>query len=311
MAQDTYSQVWNRVLLYAPGTPVPLVQAMVKNTYRRCLDLHYWSELYKDSEYTTIAQVSTGTVSITNGATTATLSTPLANATTYLNKQIRIGSYPPYYTITAINGTFDGLTLDSAYAGVTNLTSTYVIGDFLVEFPSDLAVLDDIRDANNNWRLRRPFHQPNYLDFIDPRRVNSGYPILYVPAKPRVSAGVAYPRYEFWPRIPASTHLIYRYVANAELSANSDYPITLLKSETLVYGALSELCLWPGTPERPNAYFSMDLHKEYTTLFDNSLQQSIMSDLDRSQRMLVYDDASIGFPRDANFVQAHGLAPTT
>lgn len=311
MAQDTFSQVWNRVLLYAPGTPVALAQAFVKNTYKRCLDLHYWSELYKDSEYTTIAQISTGTVAVTNGSATATLSTPLANATTYLGKQLRVGSYPPYYTITAIDGTFTILTLDIAYPGVTAATSTFVIADFLVEFPSDLAVLDDIRDANNNWRLRRPFHQPNYLDFIDPRRTNTGYPILYVPAKPRVSAGVAYPRYEFWPRIPASTHLIYRYVANAELTANADFPITLLKAETLVYGALSELCLWPGTPERQNMYFNMDLHQKYTTLFDNALQQSILSDLDRSQRMLTYDDASIGFPRDANFIQAHGLAPTT
>jgi hypothetical protein len=55
----------------------------------------------------------------------------------------------------------------------------------------------------------------------------------------------------------------------------------------------------------------MDLHQKYTAMFDQSLQQSIMSDYDRSQRMITYDDASIGFPRDANFVQAHGLAPTT
>jgi hypothetical protein len=307
VAQDTYGQIWNRLLLYAPGTPVPLVQQFIKNAYRRALDYHNWSELLKDGELTLPDLYNTGTVAVTNGSTGVTGSgTTFTTAMT--GRQIRVldSDGGPYYTVTYVSGT--SLTLDRAYQGVTDASSTFEIGQFYIELPSDLTALDDIRDVDANWRLRRQFHQQNYIDFIDPKRENEGSPTLYVAAPPRVASGVAFPRFEFYPRIPAGTHLVYRYYGDSELSSNSSYPVTMIKPEAITFGALSELAMWPGLPDRPNPYFNMDIHKEYDKMFMDALQDSELADLERSQRMLIYPDGD-GFPNDANFIQSHGLVP--
>lgn len=306
MAQDTFGQIWNRVLLYAPGTPVPLVQQFVKNAYQRAIDMHYWSELVKESQYTVKDEYSTGTVALTQGSATATIS---GGAWTGLeNRTVRFNSIPDTYTITAVSGTSDEIaTLDRVYAGETDAAATFLVADFYIEFPEDLNTLDDIRDYDNNWRLRRQYHQQPYLDVVDAERSVTGSPTLYVAALPRITAGVSYPRYEFWPRPAAGSQLVYRYYGNSDLAANTSRIITMLKPEAVVFGALSELALWPGSPEQPNPFFSIDIHKQYVKLFEDAVHDSEMADLDRAQRMLMHDENNFGVPLDANWLQSHGI----
>jgi hypothetical protein len=123
-----------------------------------------------------------------------------------------------------------------------------------------------------------------------------------------VASGVSYPRYEFWPRLPSATKLVYRYIKKTPLSASTDYPLVALKSEVILWGALAELAVWPGLPERPNPFFSTDLHKTYVGLFEDGLNESILGDLNRAQQMITYSDDDRGYPVDANFIQEHGLA---
>lgn len=306
MAQETFGQIWNKVLLYAPGTPVPLVQQMVKNAYQRAIDMHYWSDLLADGELVVKDSYSTGTVGVTEGSTTVSSSGATWTAG-HVGMQLAVDDAggQPYYTVTAT--TTDAITIDRAYEGETDSSSTYVVGDYYLEFPSDLGVLDDVRELNNEWRLRRPYHQQNYLDLVDADRSQSGSPILYVAAPPRIASGVSYPRYEFWPKPPDGTHIVFRYFKTSDLTTNTSYIIPGLKPEAVVFGALAELALWPGTVERPNPFFSMDLHRTYTKLFEDAVHDSEMADLDRMQRMLIYDDESTGPPGDASWLQAHGI----
>lgn len=306
MAQETFGQIWNKLLLYAPGTPVPLAQQFVKNAYRKVLRMHYWSELLKEGQIVVGDEYSTGTVALTHGSATATITT---GAWTDLeNRTVRFSSYPDTYTITAVGGTSDEIaTLDRVYEGEDAAAATFLVADYYVEFPADLLIFDDIRDYNSNWRLARQMHQLNYLDRIDARRVSVGRPVYYVAAPPRITAGVSYPRLEFWPRPSAGTILIYRYYEQPELTSNSSTPILMLEPEALVFGALAELALWPGTVERPNPYFSLDLHKQYNGLFEDKVHQCEMKDLEVSQRMLIYDDSTYGVPLDANWLQSHGI----
>ena len=306
MAQDTFSQIWNRVRLYAPDAPPLLIQSFVRNAYQRVQNMHYWSELFTDGEMIIPADYNTGTVALTYGSPTATLTGGAFTGLT--NMQLKVGSQPTYYTITAVSGVGDvTATLDRNYEGATDTAATYNVGQYYVEFPSDLKALDDIRDINRNWRLRRQYQQQNYLDRIDPRRTTTGNPILYVEAQPRISAGVSYPRFEFWPRISPATHLAYRYQKKSDLVASTDRPFPILKPETLVYGALAELALWPGTSDRPNPFFSPETHAAYTKMFEEAVQDSEMNDLDRSQRMLLYEDDNMGLPGDAAWLQSHGI----
>lgn len=304
---ETFGAIWNKVLLYAPNTPVPLAQQMVRNAYNRVLNLHYWSELWGEGEKVIPTIVSTGTATTTVGSATVAFSSAIATSSMVGLQFIGNSTITGYYDIIAVP-TSSSVTLDKVWAAEAITTGTYQIGEFYVRFPTDLRTLDDIRDIHNNWRLRRQYHQQNYLDRIDARRRYTGAPILYVEAKPLVSStGVVTPRYEFFPRLVSGAHLVYRYIKNATLTANTDYPISTLRSEALVWGALAELALWPGTSERPNPFFSIDQHREYDKMFLEAVQDSEQTDLDRAQRMLIYDDDSMGYPADAKFMQERGL----
>lgn len=310
MAQQTFAQLWQKLLLYAPGLPPALAQTFIRNSYNRIVAMHYWSELFEDWEKVIATEYSTGTVAVTNGSASITGSgTTWTSAMTGRQIIIDDAGGQPYYTFTYVGATSG--TLDRAYEGATDSSSTYSIGEYYVEFPSDLAVLDDVRDIDNNWRLRRQFHQQNYLDLVDAKRENEGSPVLYVAAPPRVSSGVSYPRYEFWPRIPAGTHIVARYVKTSELSSNSAYPITVLLPEAIIYGALVDLCLVPVLGDKPNPYFNLELHAKYVKMFDDAVHDSEMSDLDLAQRMITYDDGSSYPPADASFLQSHGLGPVS
>lgn len=308
MAQQTFGEIWNKVLLYAPGTPVPLAQQFVRNAYNQCLTQHYWSELLAEGEKVIADSYSTGTVTVTNGSTAVT-----GSGTTWTsdmeNLQIVItgNNSGEFYTVVTVSDV-DALILDRAYEGPDATDTDYYIQELYVEFPSDLQTLDDIRDYNSNWRLRRMAHQQNYIDRVDAKRTSSGNPIMYVNAPPRIdSNGVAYPRYEFWPKIPPGRKIMYRYYKDSSLTTNASKPVSMLLPETLVYGALKELALWPGTVERPNPFFSIDLHKQYAEMFDEARNNSERSDMDISQRMLVYADDNFGVPMDANWLQSHGI----
>jgi len=269
--------------------------------------MHYWHELYQDWEKVTPSAYSTGTVAVTNGSTTVTGSgTTWTSAMTGRQIVIDDGGGQPYYTFTYVGATSG--TLDRAYQGATDTSSTYTIAEYYVEMPADCTALDDIRDIAQNWRLRRQFHQQNYIDLIDAERSHTGNPVLYVAAPPRVASGVSYPRYEFWPKITPGTHLVGRYVKDSELTSNSSYPITMIKPEAIIYGALVDLCLLPSVAGQPNPYFNLELHSKYVKMFEDAVHDSEMADLDIAQNMIVYDDQDSYPPRDAAFIQAHALA---
>ena len=311
MAQETFAQIWNKVLLYAPNLPVPLAQQMVKDTYISVLNSHEWSETMKETEITLATEYATGSVTATNGSTTVALAT--GTVTTDWNNTRQLGiftnqGYAPFYDIVSVNTTANTMTLDRAYAGASTTAGSYIVAQYFVEMPSNFHVGLDVRDATRNWRLRRMYHQASYLDRIDARRQYAGTPILYVQAQPRITSGVSYPRFEFWPRIPSGTKLIWRYIEQNPLSASTDYPITVVSPRVLVYGALALACLWPGSAERPNPYFSLDNHREYNKLYEELLQEAVIKDQNRAQNFMSYAEDDRGYPADARFIQEHGLA---
>lgn len=311
MAQETFAQIWNKVILYAPNLPVPLAQQMVKDTYISVLNAHEWSETMKETEMTLATEYATGSVTVTNGSTTVALAT--GTVTTDWNNTRQLGvysnqGYAPFYDIVSVNTTNNTMTLDRAYAGASSTAASYIVAQYFIELPSTFHVSLDVRDATRNWRLRRMYHQASYLDRIDARRQYAGTPILYVQAQARISSGVSYPRFEFWPRIPSGTKLIWRYIDRVELVNGTDYPITMVSPKVLVYGALALAAMWPGTAERPNPFFGIEQHREYNKLYEQYLQESILRDQDRAQNFMSYAEDDRGYPADARFVQEHGLA---
>lgn len=304
---DTFGQLWNRVLLYAPGTPVPLAQQFVKDAYRRVIASHLWSELFREGEQTIPTWYSTGTADCAEGDAVVT-----GSGTTWtsdmVGRQFHITNRG-YYTILSVTSATE-LTLDRVWEGDSVAGSTYEIAQLYVEFPTDFWALDDIRDTTRNWRLRRRYHQQNYLDLVDPRRTSVGAPALYVDAPPRIdpTTGASYPRVEFWPKIAGGTQLLYRYIKKEEFSGlSTQKTLDMIRGEAVEWGALSDLALWPGTDERKNLFFNPELHKTYKDRAEEAIHHSEMADLERQQRLLIISDDSTGLPADARFLQEHGI----
>ncbi len=253
MAQETFAQLWNKVLLYAPDVPVPIVQEAVKRAYRGIVGAHYWSQLRADGEILIPAVYSAGTVDITQGSQTVVGTTTVWTAS-MVGRQFAYGSVAPWYTITAVDVIGQELTLDREFELPTVTDGTYVIGQFYLEL--------HIRERNNNWHITPHYYSQEYIDRIDPYRQSSGTPVCIAAAPPRRgSDNVIIPRYELWPRPSAETLVMYRYYKNSELSAASDRPIDVLRPEAIIYGALMDIAMWPGTGQKPNPLFNMEVHK--------------------------------------------------
>ena len=312
MPNDTFGQLWNRVLLYAPDLPPPLAREFVKNTYRLVLDNHYWSELRVDAEFLIPDNYSTGTVSVINGSPSVVGNGTAFNGT-HFARQLSVGSIAPWYTIKDVtSGT--SLTLDRPYGGISG-TYAYTIGQFYVEFPLDLHVLEKIRDQQNGWYLVTQWYTIEYLDRVDAKRMSTGTPVIAVAAPPRIASnggletldpGTVVPRYELWPRSNGIRAYEYRYRKNASLDTDDTAIITGVQSDVLIYGALRQAALWPGTADKPNPHFSQELHATYTKLYEDALNYSIKNDLDVNQQMVqIGDDITRRFPFDAKYLQDH------
>lgn len=302
---DTFQQLVGEVRLYAPGTPLPLAQKFVRDAYRRTTSRFSWAGQRAESAFVVPAPYITGTVSVTqNNASVTGASTVWTSA--MVGRQLVVSGRAPFYTIATFVST-TSITLDRVYAGTTGSDKTYEIVQVYMIAPSDLIRLDSVLDPDNWLRLRLNWTQEQ-LDSIDPERSNTsaGPTPRAVAAASFSSTGV--PRYELWPRPTGAKSYPVRYTKRlADLSANSDTPIEQIRGDVLRYGALAQLALWPGTAESPNPFHSLDLHKEYETLFQREIDY--LERLDQEIRMdsLSYDDGPSPpfFPIDARFMQSH------
>jgi len=306
---DTFGQIWNRVLLYAPDLPPPLAQEFVKNAYTDAIRSHYWSELRQDEKILFPTQYTTGTVTVTNGSATVAASATAVWTTSMLYRQIAVGGISPWYTIIAVDTTPGActFTLDRTYGGASESGASYIVGQFYMEFPSNLLVLEKIRDRNNGWYLVTQWYTQEYLDRVDAKRTSSGTPVIAVAAPSRTAAdGTVIPRYEFWPKVLAERPYNYRYRKEVHLTNSTDRILAVLHPELLVYGALKYAALWPGLAGKPNPMFSQELYKSYSEQYEDELQQCIISDENRDQQMVkIADDVTRRFPFDAKYLQDH------
>jgi hypothetical protein len=279
---------------------------MVRQAYRTVLDAHYWSELRQDDEIWVKARYSTGTVDLTNGSATVTGTGTTWTTDPHQFQQFSFGSRTPWYDIITVVSPTE-LTLDRPYTGADVTDGSYEIGSFYLEFPTDLEVIEEVRDRDNNWKITSHYYNQQYLDRIDSSRQSTGTPVCIVAAPPRTdSNGNVIPRYELWPRTDQKTFL-YRYYKRHDVDANTDRFIDSINSETVLYKALANLAMWPGTADQPNPFFSADSHRTYTKIFEEKLRDAIVADHDRAQLMVDYNDTGLRYPADSKFFQTHPL----
>lgn len=161
MALDTYTEVWNRVILRCPSLSPKLAQDIVRNAFRRLAERRRWSWLVKFGQFIAPTVYNTGTVTVTQGFTTVTGSGTTFTAT-MVGRQFRIGLTAPIYTIAQFVSATQ-IELDSPWGGIDASGQTYNIYQCFYTPPEDFHQFITLWDPAFNWQL--------YLD-IEQKEIN-------------------------------------------------------------------------------------------------------------------------------------------
>ena len=171
MANDTYSECWNRVLLRCPSLSPKLAQDFVINAFRRLAEMRRWSWLVKFNQFIAPVSYSTGTVSVTNGLTTVTGSGTVWTAA-MVGRQFRVGLAAPIYTVAGFNSA-TSIVLDLPFGGPTSSGSGYSIYQCYFTPPDDFHQFISLWDPAFNWQLWLDVQQTE-INIWDAQRSNTG-----------------------------------------------------------------------------------------------------------------------------------------
>ena len=171
MAQDTFGEIWNRVLLRCPSLSPKLAQDFVVNAFRRLAEMRRWSWLVKYGQFIAPDAYNTGTVSVVTGTTTVTGSGS-AWTSAMIGRQFRVGLAAPIYTITQVTSA-TSLELNAAFGGPTGAGVGYSIYQCYFQVPSDFYQFISLWDPSYAWALYLDVTQDE-LNRADPQRANSG-----------------------------------------------------------------------------------------------------------------------------------------
>lgn len=258
----TFEDIWRDVLLQAPDVPLMTARKFVRDTYLQLSGRRGWDYLRQEGTLLTAA-ARTAVVDVTLGDATVTSAALFLAAD--VGRQFRIGSGETF-TILSLTST-SAIELDRPYSGTTAVGTTASILDAYVTVPADFARFDTIVDLIQQRRLPWWTSQDE-LNGYDPMRLNSGMPLLLSPITPDPLTQRA--RFEWWPRPTQAAAYPMVYYRRPITPADTDLLRGVLaeRPDVLELGALARAAKYPGTADRPNAYFNLPLARELQAEFE-------------------------------------------
>lgn len=303
MAQATLQEMAREVQLYSGMlTPILMAKRWVRDRYRKVCEKVLWSFKLGRNAFGTADIYSTGTVTLTlNSATVAGSGTTWTSA--MVGRQLKVNGY--VFTIVTVPGT-TSMTIDQVWLANTTASNTYsIVSAYITPTPTDFHAFYSVVDPTRAWKLQLAFNSKD-LDRIDARRSSAGVPRLLANGVYNASN---IPTYELWPNPNSSNMYIYTYERRVPDLNDSDTPPAIIRSDTIVKGALADLARWPGTAEAKNPMFDpyFTQWKIREAEFDAEIEKAIVED----QSIMMQDLAlghSLNFaPIDANFIQSHAM----
>jgi hypothetical protein len=306
MAQSTLQEMAREVYLYsAEVAPLPLCQRFIRDRYRKICDRVLWSFKLGRGTFQTPDAYSTGTVTMTNSSAIVAGS-GTAWTSTLIGQQLKVNGL--VFTITAVGST-TSLTIDQSWYGSTTSGLTYIICQaYITPTPTDFHGWYSVIDPVSSWKLRLGMNSSE-IDRIDARRSATGTPYVLCNGVYN-TASTPYMVYELWPSPLSIKQYMYTYERRIpDLTAPTDTPYAIIRSDILVKGALADLARWPGTPERKNPMWDTMLinWRSREAEFEAEVQKQIVED-----QTIMQNDLSFGrdfryAPIDANFMQSHSF----
>ena len=292
MASLTYANIETRCInqLRISSThtaEVTKVQALINETYRDLYVMMDWWWLRKRTVINTLADITTGTVSVTKDSTTVTFSSAPA---VDLDRYVLLipgdsGDSQAVYRISAHTAASATATLDAAFTGTTNATAGYKLYRDAYSLPTDCGKVLKVR--------RFGFQEP--IDLMDPNDLFDLKEYDQSVGKPQWASV-----YDFattgdpttarqlivhpYPDDTYRLEVMYKQALNTELSSSTQPLIPDDFRQILVYGTLAT-----GYPIFLN---DAERGQFFTSKFDNLLTRMMLAQRERGDESpyIVMDD---------------------
>lgn len=219
-----------------PGVDLTIIEGFSTDRYAEILAEIPWQRLNTDSRILTKAPYSTGTVALTNGSASVTLTGGTWTAA-MSGIGFRATGRDEIYEFTFGSATTG--TLDRPYEGPTATSGTYKIFQHVYVMPSDCRMLED--NAFETFTLG-PLKRMNRseLNLSAPNRGEHGTPRIWATymddasTPPRIQV-------EFYPIPDAAIGIPFSYSADAELSTASPAVLAWMNPSALVEGVTASI----------------------------------------------------------------------
>jgi hypothetical protein len=254
----TFEACWRKVLLHAPAVPPHLAREFVQQAFARACELRPWGHLRKEAHLQTLAARSLE-VTFTTGS--AAITSAAEFVATDVGRQLKVDSLPIYTINTVVDAST--ATLLETYKGDSGAATATIVDAYLV-CPADFGRFHTIVNPSNQRRVPFWFSE-EALNEVDPHRTSSGDParVLVSTGYSQVTSLAGRALYEWWPQPTSARVYPALYFTRPPTLADTDTLPGVLaqRGDVLVTGALAECAQWPGTGDRPNPYFNLNLHR--------------------------------------------------
>lgn len=302
MAQATFREMAREVMVYNPKVPYSLAKRWVRDRYRSVCENYLWSFKLAQGQFGTNNAYTTGTVTMTNASAAVTGSgTTWTSAMT--GRQFKVRNFVYTFTyVSATTGTLDRLWLNADVSA----QAYSILNAYFAPAETDFHSFISILDPANGWRLYQGFTSIE-LDQFDVQRTSSSTPRIVAS---RIYNSSNIPQFEIWPH--PSTQGMYPYLYEkrvGDLTADSDTPPAVMRSDVLVKGALCELSRWPGTIEDRNPFYDPTLlqYRMREQEFMSEVNRLLITDQNIYMTDLMYYTNQPYAPLDAKFLQNHAF----
>lgn len=272
---QTYADVWRSVKLHASAAPTFLVREWVNDAWKSMARSRPWGFLRGEGALTINAS-RTVACTVTRGSTSVTAAGLFLAADD--TRQFRVGTFPTY-TIVAFVGV-GTITLDRAY-GEDSGAVTSTIYDGYATMGADFGSFRLISDPYNQRRLAFWITE-DQLNILDPTRQagDTGPRLLAARSPSSHPSTLGRIQYEYWPRPSAARSYPFFYNKQADDWADGETFTGVLADggDVLQTGALAQAARWPGTADKPNPYFNLQLARDLETDFRLGVQRLALRD---------------------------------
>lgn len=245
-----------------------VIGRFVNNRHRSLLESYEWSRKKGEIILAIVAEENSGTFSVTNGSSTATI-TGGSLSSADVGKYIRFGSDNDTYYVKAVSGSdvtlgdFNGTTVN--YQGTSDTAATYVM--FKRWYSLGTGIESIVSAFHQNKIYERDLE---FLDRLDPTRDTTADTPRYFARGPRDQSGTSdLVQIEFWPRASSTIAVTVGIVkGHSDLSSTTN---PIVPSGPVEWAAAVDSCyyLFAGTKEQK----WLVLADKYNTEFEKSFER--------------------------------------